>query len=67
MPIVLANGRPLSAMASTFELGNEQALTSYDASYLDLAMTHNLPLATNDKALLKAAKCLKIKIFSSAV
>lgn len=54
-------------MASTFELGNEQALTSYDASYLDLAMTHNLPLATNDKALLKAAKCLKIKIFSSAV
>jgi len=30
-------------------------LTGYDAAYLELAMRLKLPLATNDKALLRAA------------
>src|ERR1700730_3122456 len=43
LPIKLANGKPLSAMMSIFELGHERKMTSYDASYLDLAMAHNIP------------------------
>lgn len=33
-----------------------EQLTSYDASYLELAMRHDLPLATKDHALKKACK-----------
>lgn len=62
LPIRLANSKPLSAMMSIFELGDEQKITSYDAAYLDLAIAHNIPLATLDKDLSKAAKASKIKI-----
>lgn len=61
LPIKLANGKPLSAMMSIFELGHERKMTSYDASYLDLAMSHNLPIATMDKHLIKSAKVAHIK------
>lgn len=37
-------------------LGQEHGLTAYDAAYLELAMRRQLPLATFDQALLKAAK-----------
>ena len=62
LPISLANSKPLSAMMSIFELGDEQKITSYDAAYLDLAIAHNIPLATMDKELAQAAKVSKIKL-----
>lgn len=62
LPISLANSKPLSAMMSIFELGDEQKITSYDAAYLDLAIAHNTPLATMDKELAQAAKGSKIKL-----
>lgn len=34
----------------------EHGLTAYDAAYLELAMRENIPLATNDHDLAKAAK-----------
>jgi predicted nucleic acid-binding protein len=37
-------------------------LTAYDASYLDLAQTENLPLATLDVQLLKAAERAGVEI-----
>ena len=37
------------------DLAKEQGLTAYDATYLDLAMTENLPLATQDTDLRTAA------------
>lgn len=36
-------------------LASRHQLTSYDAVYLDLALTRELPLATRDKALARAA------------
>ena len=36
-------------------LAQKHNLTNYDAAYLALAMSHNLPLATTDADLLKAA------------
>lgn len=64
LPIKLANSKPLSAMMSIFELGHEQKLTSYDAAYLDLALAHNIPVATMDRDLIKAAKAAGIKFLS---
>jgi len=34
----------------------EYKLTAYDASYLELAIRHKVPLAASDSALTKAAK-----------
>jgi predicted nucleic acid-binding protein len=36
-------------------LASRHQLTSYDAVYLNLALTSGLPLATRDKALARAA------------
>ena len=47
-----------------FNLANEQGLSSYDAGYLELAMRENLPLATLDKRLRKAAATLGIGLLS---
>ncbi len=64
LPIKLANSKPLNSMMSIFELGHEQKLTSYDAAYLELALAHNIPLATMDKDLMNAAKSAGIKLLT---
>ena len=38
------------------EMTGKHSLTFYDASYLELAVRHQLPIATFDKALVRAAK-----------
>jgi predicted nucleic acid-binding protein len=44
------------ACAETLQLARRYGLSSYDASYLELALRLKLPLATHDADLLKAAK-----------
>lgn len=44
-----------SVFGDVLRLAEDHHLTSYDASYLELAMRMGLPLATLDKALRKAA------------
>lgn len=44
------------ALRETLAIGREQGLSSYDASYLELAMRNGIPIATQDIALRKAAK-----------
>jgi predicted nucleic acid-binding protein len=46
-------------------LAREQNLSTYDASYLDLAMRRGLPLATRDAALAEAARRCGIPLFSA--
>jgi predicted nucleic acid-binding protein len=46
---------------NVFELARTYHLTAYDAAYLELALRLNVPLITNDKPLLEAAKKLKLK------
>ena len=47
-----------------FTLAKKENLSAYDASYLALALEYNIPLATQDKALKKAAA--KRKVFFKA-
>ena len=43
-----------ASIKGTFLLGQRYQLTSYDASYLNLCLNHDIPLATLDKKLEKA-------------
>jgi len=45
-----------------YPLAKTHGLTIYDASYLELALRRQLPLATLDEALMRAAKKAKVKL-----
>lgn len=49
-------------MGEILSLARDTGLTSYDASYLDLAMRRRLPIATMDKAIRKAARRCRVPI-----
>jgi predicted nucleic acid-binding protein len=51
-------------MTDLLGLARAHDLSSYDASYLDLAMKKGLPLATLDQKLRKAAVAVKLPIYS---
>ena len=53
---------PQRAFTHLLPLCRAHALTSYDAIYLDLAVRRQLPLATLDEPLRKAAKKLGVKL-----
>lgn len=50
---------PVTLLAEAFEIG----LTAYDAAYLMLARETGLPLATQDRALIRAARKSGVDIF----
>lgn len=54
LPIVIDDETPLRAFHETLALARAQNLTTYDATYLELAIRRGLPLATNDKRLRSA-------------
>lgn len=56
LPITVEQESPDRMMKEIVALAREYDLSTYDASYLDLAMKRGLPIATQDKALLKAAQ-----------
>jgi predicted nucleic acid-binding protein len=49
--------------AAVIRLARETGLSAYDASYLELAIRHALPLATRDRALRLAAEKVGIATF----
>lgn len=51
------------AVSDTAALALEYQLTIYDAAYLELAMRRGAELATEDKALAKAAKAVGVSLF----
>ncbi len=55
LPIVVESDSPVKSMKELLGLARAHDLSSYDASYLDLAMKKGLPLATLDEKLRKAA------------
>lgn len=65
LPIMVEEEAPERMRNEIFFLARARALSSYDASYLDLAMRKGLPLATFDKHLLAAAKRSKVPIIKS--
>ena len=52
------------ALSDTLQLARRYKLSSYDASYLELALRLGMPLATLDEDLQKAAKKAGVKRFS---
>lgn len=50
------------ALGAVLELGRQQGLTTYDASYLELAIREGLPLATLDDRLQSAARHLGVPL-----
>jgi predicted nucleic acid-binding protein len=51
------------ALSDTLQLARRYKLSSYDASYLELAVRLGMPLATLDENLQKAAKKAGVKLF----
>ena len=62
LPIQVEQETPERMTREILFLARELKLSTYDASYLDLAMREGLPLATLDKALRKAAKHCKVQV-----
>ena len=53
MPIEIETRSTERALTDTLQLARHHNLSTYDASYLELALRNGLPLATNDVDLRK--------------
>lgn len=62
LPILVEYESPEKVMNDLLGLSRAYNLSSYDASYLDLAMRKGLPLATLDEKLRKATKLVKVSL-----
>jgi predicted nucleic acid-binding protein len=62
LPIIVEQEPPERMLKEIFALARKHNLSSYDASYLDLAMRKGLPIATLDKNVLAAAKQCKVPV-----
>ena len=64
LPISVEQVQPESLMVEILALAREHKLSSYDASYLNLAMNKGVPIATLDKGLRFAAKKAQVPIIA---
>ena len=55
LPIQIDPNTAATALRETLTLARRHSLTTYDASYLELALRLGLPLASTDRALRRAA------------
>ncbi|WDN89149.1 hypothetical protein BuS5_02117 [Desulfosarcina sp. BuS5] len=62
LPISVDQEPPERMTKEIFALAREHNLSSYDASYLDLAMKKGIPIATLDNRLISAAKRSNVSI-----
>ena len=62
LPIIVEQEPPERMMHEILMIAREHKLSSYDASYLDLAMRKGLSIATIDKNLVAAAKRSQVPI-----
>jgi predicted nucleic acid-binding protein len=63
LPIHLDNAAPSGIQLAVASISREFKLSGYDAQYLELARRRNLPIATLDKDLRKAAKKSGVPIY----
>jgi len=64
LPIIVDQEPPERMFKEIFALAQKHKLSSYDASYLDLAMRKGLPIATFDKNLVAAANRSKVPVIT---
>lgn len=62
LPISVEHANQAEIFNSTVALARTEQLTSYDATYLELAIRLDLPLATLDKKLAQAARNTHIEV-----
>ena len=63
LPITVEQETPERMLKEIVSLAREHGLSTYDASYLDLAMRLGLPISTRDAPLLKAAKKCRVPAY----
>ena len=61
LPITTDTETAPRAFREVMTLARSQKLTTYDATYLELAIRRGVPLATRDKALVRAADAVQIE------
>jgi predicted nucleic acid-binding protein len=64
--IAIDPGTSRQAWAATLQLSDRYGLTLYDAAYLELAVRSQLPLATLDGALIRAAQAENVPLIGVA-
>jgi predicted nucleic acid-binding protein len=62
LPVVVSDLAPERDLGAVLDLGRSQVLSTYDASYLELAMREGIPLATQDDRLRSAAQRLLVPL-----
>ena len=63
LPITVEQETPDRMLREIVALARKYELSTYDASYLDLAMRLGAPISTRDAALIKAAKKCKVPLY----
>jgi predicted nucleic acid-binding protein len=63
LPIKVDDETSARGFHEILSLAHSEALTSYDAAYLELSMRRGLPLATKNNQLIKTAKKLGVTIW----
>jgi predicted nucleic acid-binding protein len=63
LPNVVEQETPERMLKEIVSLAREHLLSTYDASYLDLAMRLDLPISTQDTSLARAAKKCKVPAY----
>lgn len=66
LPIEIDGETSSRALKQILSLARRYSLTTYDAAYLELAVRLDLPLATLDKALIRAAADVGVKTIPDA-
>lgn len=61
LPIITDVETSPRAFREILMLARSQSLTTYDAAYLELAIRRGIPLATQDKELVRAAKAAQVE------
>ena len=64
LPIMIEQEPPERMMREILALAREHQISTYDASYLDLAMRKGLPIATLDNGLIASAKRSQVPIMA---
>ncbi len=62
LPIQVDAETDQHAWSATVHLAERNQLTLYDAAYLELALRRNLPLATLDEDLRRAASAMRVRL-----
>ncbi len=65
LPIIVDQEPPERMFKEILALARQQKISTYDASYLDLAMRKGLPLATLDRKLTAAAQRSQVPLFKT--